>query len=120
MFLPIPQQSWTGGSIQPIVYISTAGEAAGLTEDDITKEYGENITGTGTVTITGIRKYTGKVTLEFNIFKPDLFLIGTFNEFSETSGLLQFEEQQDGTFKGVNVVVVTRTDGSTQTTKAVF
>lgn len=62
MFLPIPQQGWTGGSIQPIVYISTAGEAAGLTSDDITKEYDENITGTGTVTITGIRKYTGRVT----------------------------------------------------------
>lgn len=114
MFLPIPQQSWTGGSIHPFVYISTAGEAAGLTPDDITKEYGENIKGTGTVTITGIRKYTGRgdtITGVEGIDASDVASVKYVNLSGMTS---------DKPFKGVNVVVVTRTDGSTQTTKAVF
>lgn len=65
MFQSIGEQTYTGESIKPDVQVA-AGERT-LTADDYTVSYGDNISDIGTVTITGKRNYTGKVTLEFPI-----------------------------------------------------
>ena len=99
MFEAIANQDWTGNQIAPVPGISSAGQAAGLTLNDVVVTYGTNVTGTGTVTITGKGKFTGTVTLNFTIVRPNLYLIGSFNGWNTQDGLLQFVEQQDGSFK---------------------
>ena len=114
MFLPIPQQSWTGGSIHPFVYISTAGEAAGLTEDDITKRIWREhhrYWHSHHHRHSQIYRHGDTLTGFEGIDASDVASVKYVNLSGMTS---------DKPFKGVNVVVVTRTDGSTQTTKAVF
>ena len=96
MFNAIGDQSWTGRQVTPGVYPT---EASGLTSDDYNLVYGENVNGSGYVTIHGKGKYTGTVTLNFNIVRPNLYLIGSFNNWNQEEGLLEFVEQQDGTFK---------------------
>ena len=65
MFAPIPDQAWTGRQITPDVSIAD-GETL-LTKEDIQVSYGENIEETGTVTIQGVRNFTGEVNLTFPI-----------------------------------------------------
>ena len=65
MFEKIPKQSYTGEKIEPEVKVAATEKL--LTKENYTLTYGENINGTGSVTVTGKKNYTGEVTLTFPI-----------------------------------------------------
>lgn len=65
MFASIPDQPWTGRQISPDVSIAE-GQTL-LTKDDFEVTYGTNMEETGTVTIRGVRNFTGEVILTFRI-----------------------------------------------------
>ena len=73
MFADIGEQAYTGKKIEPAV--KAADTEPLLTDENYTVSYGENISGSGTVTITGRKNYTGEVTLTFpitdGVAKPD-------------------------------------------------
>lgn len=101
MFNAIPDQEWVNRQITPVPQISEAGNAVGLTSNDYDLTYGENFIHTGTVTIRAKGKFIGTVALNFNIVKPGLFLIGSFNNWGPKNGgteNLPFTEQEDGTY----------------------
>ena len=68
MFNPLGYYSWTGGEIKPV---PNPAEGSGLTANDYeVTGYTNNINeGTATVTVQGKGKYTGTVTLNFDIVK---------------------------------------------------
>lgn len=65
MFEPIGQQEYTGDQITP--QVTPSASATLLAGNYKIVSYGDNISGTGTVTIQGINNYTGEVTLTFPI-----------------------------------------------------
>lgn len=69
MFNSIEDQVYTGTQLQPVVSLSGSNKL--LTENDYEVTYGNNVTGSGTVTITGKNNFTGKVTLTFKILEGD-------------------------------------------------
>lgn len=99
MFEAIADQNWTGHQITPVPVISTTGTNAGLTADYYDLVYGGNVTQTGYVKIHGKGKFTGTVQLDFNILRPSLYLVGSFNNWDEQATQYKFVEQEDGTFK---------------------
>ena len=62
--------AYTGTAITPSVTVTLAGAAASLTEGtDYTLSYASNTdVGTGQITVTGIRTYTGTITQNFTIY----------------------------------------------------
>ncbi len=99
MFEAIADQNWTGRQITPVPVISTAGTEAGLTADYYDLVYGGNVTQTGYVKIHGKGKFTGTVQLNFNILRPSLYLVGSFNDWDAQATQYKFVEQENGTFK---------------------
>lgn len=106
MFNDIPEQDWTGSQITPVPEISSAGTGAGLTSDYYTLAYGENVNPNtynhdGSVIITGKGKFKGTATLYFEISRPNLYLTGSFCDWSTDydGGALLFEQQNEGTYK---------------------
>ena len=70
----LPEQSYTGSQIKPKVYIEkspyeTESEKELKEGKDYKLSYGKNISNRGTVTITGINNYKGKITIPFKIVK---------------------------------------------------
>ena len=62
--------------IQPVPTIRDTARGVDLQRNsDYTVEYGENTSGTGTVTITGTANYTGSVVLTFTINRGDRFTV---------------------------------------------
>lgn len=80
MFEAIPTQTYTGHAIEPAVVVK---DGVSLTSDDYTVAYSNNTNVTteenkASVTITGKGKYTGEVTLNFDIVKaPHTIAIDT-------------------------------------------
>lgn len=65
MFKSIDPQPFTGEAIQPTIEDLIQHNL--LTMEDLDVKYGQNISGTGTIEITGKRNFTGKLTLSFAI-----------------------------------------------------
>ncbi len=80
-FREIPDVVCTGGKVYPRIIGSYKRNA--LTGDDYTAEYTNlEVPGDASVTLTGVKNYTGSVTLEYRIvpakIKASMFLVGTY------------------------------------------